>query len=134
MKYEQLENGNLKISLENDDDAEELQTMIDRASNLDHGVLADILEYTGWQGNSELLQVQPEDIGALTDAPILTDDMTYTDGDTDKREVVGQVWWYPEYAVYSFAKVLLEEKEVIFTLAPSDEPTATAGEVAATAE
>lgn len=120
MDYEILANGNLKLTLEGEEDREEVREMLEKATHKDHGFLADLLEYTKWQPNGELHQVSPEELGALTDAPILTDDVTYED-DTDKRLIIGKVWWYPEYQVLSFAEELLKHGEVVFTLAPADE-------------
>jgi len=45
----------------------------------------------GWE------MVPPEDIGALTAAPILTDDISRDD--EGRVTDVGRVFWYPDYAV-----------------------------------
>ncbi len=114
MEFNVLANGNLEIVAE-DGDKEELQDLLSKSMHKDHGFLADLLEYTGWSGNGRLHQVQPELIGALTDAPILTDDMIFGD---DGSEVVGNVWWFPNYQVVSFAETLIRDGRVVFTKAP----------------
>lgn len=114
MEFNKTGRGNLEIVAE-DGDKEALQDLLDKCTHKDHGFLADLLEYTGWSGNGHLYQVQPEWIGALTDAPILTDDMIFGD---DGSEVVGNVWWFPNYQVESFAETLIRDGRVVFTPAP----------------
>lgn len=118
MKFNILPSGNLELAIEDDLDREELQESYDKAQNhRDHGVLADLLEFTGWTPNGRLYQVAPESIGALTDAPILTDDMSFSDD--GRQEVVGKVWWFPNYQVESFAETLIKAGRVVFTQAAS---------------
>ena len=117
MKFEFTPNGNLRIIAESAD-AEMLADMKTRNGTNDVGFMADMLEETGWSPNGRLLQVQPEDIAALTEAPILTDDRTIEDnGDVT---VHGRVWWFPNYMVTNFADELIENGETIFSLAPAN--------------
>jgi hypothetical protein len=115
MKFNIDANGNLELTRE-EAEKEELQEMLDKATHKDHGFLADVLEDTGWQPNGMLYQVQPEWIGALTDAPLLADDVDYSDDDTPT--VTGTVWWFPNYMVESFAETLIRTGKVVFTKAP----------------
>lgn len=108
-----LDSGNLEITC-GDEDKEDLQDLLDRCTHRDHGFLADLLDHTGWQGNGQLHQVQPEWVAALTDAPILTDDLVLSD-DADMPKVEGTVWWYPDYMVKSFAEELISTGRVVFT-------------------
>src|SRR5579872_232493 len=56
--------------------------------------LGEVIE---WQLGNGWSWVRPEDISALTDAPILSDDIEYNDhGDVVS---VGAVYWYPQYDV-----------------------------------
>jgi hypothetical protein len=111
MKFEQLPSKNLALIME-PADADEVAEMLRNATHLDHGFLADLLEYARWPGNGLLYQVSPEWVAALTDAPMLTDDLELTDaGDANVR---GQVWWYEPYQVSSFAEVLLRDGRVVF--------------------
>ena len=80
-------------------------------------MLSLLFEETGWSGNGELYEVAPEDIGALTSAPIITDELNIEDDGA--RKVLGEVWWYPNYMVSSWVEVLRETGEVIFTHAPA---------------
>lgn len=115
LDFKILDSGNLEITCE-DADKEDLQDTLDRCTHRDHGFLADLLEDTGWSGNGRLYQVQPEWIAALTDAPILTDWLVHTDED-DMPEVDGTVWWYPDYAVKSFAEELISTGRTVFVRA-----------------
>lgn len=115
MQFNITPNGNLEITCE-ENDKQDLQDMLDKSTHKDHGFLADLLENTGWSPNGQLHQVQPEWIAALTDAPILTNDLLYDL--EDSPTVSGTVWWFPNYQVESFAETLIREGKVIFTKAP----------------
>ena len=117
MKFEIQPSGNLEIACTDPEDKEELQEILDKAPHRDHGFLAGLLEYTGWAPNGRLYQVRPEDIAALTDAPILTDDLEARDDGT--RFVHGKVWWFPDYMIRSFAEELIRNGRVVFILAPT---------------
>lgn len=114
MKFKTLPNGNLEITCEEDEKAD-LQEVLDRVTHRDHGFLAEILEYTGWQSNGQIFQVQPEWVSALTESPILTDDILYDL--EDSPTVSGTVWWFPNYQVESFAETLIRDGRVVFTAA-----------------
>lgn len=85
-------------------------------------ILYDLLEdwlCNGWE------MVPPEDIGALTSAPILSDEVERDDnGEITK---VGAVYWFPDYAVTCELDVLADNGEVFFPAAKSieDEPALT---------
>ena len=118
MNFEITPNGNLKLSLE-DGDKDALQYAFDNHGANDDMFLAEILEHTGWQGNGRLFQLSPEDIGALTEAPILTDCKDIADDGTITK--VGNVWWFPNYMITSFAQKLMESGSVVFDAAPENE-------------
>ena len=105
MKHSILENGDLEITLEPDDDREEVAAWRgnDWPELFDSGLH---LFGNGWDA------VAPEWIGALTDAPIVTDGMTIKDDDT--REVYGKVWWFPNYQVEDPIETLVETGRVVF--------------------
>jgi hypothetical protein len=73
-----------------------------------HDLLEDHL-CNGWE------MVPPEDIGALTSSPILSDSAVRDDD--DKLTSIGDVYWFPEYQVKSELEELLEKGFVDFTLA-----------------
>ena len=71
--------------------------------------LGEVIE---WQLGNGWSWVRPEDIGALTDAPILSDDIAYDDqGDVVS---VGAVYWYPRYDVSDPVACLLTDGSVEF--------------------
>src|SRR4051812_18821518 len=107
MKTTILANGNLEVALTAEDDRDEVR---ERMSGYNW---TDIFEQefcNGWG------PVPPEAIGALTDAPILTDDLSVEDDGTPV--VLGRVWWFPNYQVEDPAETLANEGRVVFTLAP----------------
>jgi len=71
-----------------------------------------------------LVFIRPENIGALTDAPILTDDADYSDeamlaGGPVPAEGAN-VWWFPDYAVCDPWEELKNRGRVVFTKAESE--------------
>jgi hypothetical protein len=115
MNYKILANGNLEISL-NRGDKRDIRELVE--SNPHDGIfMAELLEHTGWSPNGQLYQVNANDVGGLTDAPILTDERDFADDGT--VTVRGRVWWYPNYAVKHFGKELLETGRTVFQVAPS---------------
>jgi|ADurb_Met_03_Slu_FD_contig_31_747527_length_420_multi_1_in_0_out_0_1 hypothetical protein len=114
MKIEKTSNGNLTIVAETSD-MEMLTEMKERVGNDDLRFMDELLEETGWSGNSVLMSISPEDVGGLTEAPIVTDDRTIED---DGKVVVnGNVWWFPNYMVENFADTLIQNGRVTFMLA-----------------
>lgn len=56
--------------------------------------------------------VPPEEIGALTSAPIISDDFTIED---DGHGVVnGNVWWFPNYQITSEIEEIFSNEGAIF--------------------
>ena len=86
------------------------------AANGQYVAIADLIADYGMAENGDLYDVLPEWIGALTSAPIVTDDMTIEDNGT--VVVLGQVWWFPDYAVIDPVETLVNKGKVIFTAAP----------------
>ncbi|WP_060192272.1 hypothetical protein [Burkholderia ubonensis] len=106
------ENGNVSFILEGDD-AEMLDRFEGQAQrNLDHEVLFNMLDHFGFLGNAKYLPILPEHIGALTDAPMFTDELEVSDA--GEHEVKGAVWYYPDYQVKLFSQVLQTEGKVTF--------------------
>lgn len=111
MDFKITENGNLEISRTRKDMAD-LREIRAREPNNDLIQLCEILELTGWAANGRLYQINPEDVAALTDAPMLADDVSYEDDGTVL--VPGNVFWYSNYQVSNFFDVLYKEGKVIF--------------------
>lgn len=110
MKYAILPNGNLEITLDSTDDREEIAEWRGVEWWEMFGAFGLGLQGNGWTS------VEPEWIGALTDAPIVTDDFTLDDA--GKYEVNGRVWWFPNYMMEDPVETLLEKGAVVFTCAP----------------
>jgi len=122
MKYEILPSGNLQFSIDKDcakrymlEDLDMLQDIKDLYEGDDIVSLYEFLDNFGYSTNGYLWGIMPEDVGALTGAPMLSDDVEYTD---DGNIVVsGNVWWYPDYAVSNWLDVLIKNGSVVFTKA-----------------
>jgi len=72
---------------------------------------SEVLSATGGNG---LEMVAPEDIGALTSAPIFSDDF----GRADSGEVAhcGRVFWFPDYMVRDPWEELKNKGRVVFPI------------------
>jgi hypothetical protein len=121
MKIDKAPNGNLVIVAQKED-IEELKAIKDLCGDNDIQFMDEMLESNGWAGNSVLMRIDPEDVGALTDAPIVTDDRTIEDNGS--VTVNGNVWWFPNYMVENFAETLIREGSVTFVLATDVEKNA----------
>jgi len=60
---------------------------------------------SGWE------MIRPEEIAALTDAPILADDVERDD--RGRLTAVGRVYWYPEYQLLDPIEELRERFEIV---------------------
>ena len=71
--------------------------------------LAEVIEWqlcNGWEF------LRPEEVGALTDAPILSDDV---ERDTQGNVThVGKIYWWPQYERFDPVEQLLEQGTIIF--------------------
>jgi len=110
-KYVELDkqvNGDLRITLlpEAREDVQEISSSQQLSAD---AKLAETIEWHLGEGWSF---VNPEDIGALTEAPILSEDVDY---DNRGQAKVGVVFWYPEYEVKDPVEQLLENGFVDFT-------------------
>ncbi|MFY2597413.1 hypothetical protein ACOTHJ_15385 [Achromobacter xylosoxidans] len=110
-------NGALTFVLETGD-RDDIENLIDQAercaNNIDHSVLSSMLDFYGYIGNGVLRPIQASSVGALTDAPMFSDDVDIEDD--GKEKVRGRVWWFPDYAVKSFAHDLMDKGSVTFQL------------------
>lgn len=116
-----LENGNLQFSIEgiSVDDLAELQDLYEqekREAVLFGNIFEDLLH--------ESFYFVPEnnytDIGALTDAPILSDYDWWND-EEGQQEFMNEMngltlWWFPDYQIRNAFEELLLHKKVEFTL------------------
>jgi hypothetical protein len=103
------DDGNLTIALTRSGRSEFATIMEERDAHGIHAALVALLEDhvgNGWE------MVPPEDIGALTAAPILTDDILR---DEEGRVVeIGRVFWYPDYAVRDEIEELRRDLVLVF--------------------
>lgn len=119
MRHTMLPNGNLKIT----------------AGNRDRESLAYELRERGYYGGEsyvaeamrdQLTFIRPECIGALTEAPILTDEADYSEEVMEQGEggpipyPDAHVWWFPDYAIRDPWEELSRRGYVEFQAAPKD--------------
>lgn len=73
-----------------------------------------LYELTEHQRCNGMLQiVSPEEIGALTDSPILSTDYEYISENTDDM-IYKSIFWFPNYMVQSLIETLKETGSVFF--------------------
>jgi hypothetical protein len=106
------EKGNLRIVLQGRADKTWVRNALQERGGNDRAFLDDLLEHTGWLGNAVLTQLAAEQVAALTDAPILTNEVRYDDNGNVTH--IGDVFWYPGYEVHHFGEVLLANGFVTF--------------------
>jgi hypothetical protein len=63
--------------------------------------------------NSEWTFARPEDIGALTSAPVLSDEVEQDEHGTVTR--VGRVFWWAQYEVKDAVETLLRDGQILLT-------------------
>ncbi len=114
---EELSTGDLKMSLnpKNTDAREDVQYLYDFRSS-GGSALWDLLENSRYIGN-DWHEVQPAEIGALTDAPIIGYRAQYDSEDSQQPDRYEKIWWFPNYQVEDFLETLLKDGAVIFTKA-----------------
>lgn len=115
MRREITPNGNLVIVATNQD--RKYLSALYRAPMSYYGAESLVAEAF----HEDLTFIRPSAIGALTSAPILTDDADYAEEAMERGGPVpyddAHVWWYPNYAVSDPWEVLKNTGRVVFTLA-----------------
>jgi hypothetical protein len=109
VQFKKLENGNLRISL-----IEEERSEVEEISQNGKGIDAQFIEIIEHQLCNGWDMIKPEEIAALTSAPILSDSAIY-----DDRGIltgIDEVWWYPNYAIFNEVEELLEHGYIDFDL------------------
>lgn len=111
-----LNNGNLMISLTPEGRAA-VEAAAEQGQNTDSThFIHDLFEWqvcNGWEW------IAPEEIGALTDAPILSDS---ADRDEQGRLTkIGKVYWFPNYQIESAVQTLYDTGTVTFAGVPSEQ-------------
>jgi hypothetical protein len=106
-EFEKQVNGNLRIVL-----LEEARVDVQEIASKELDADSRLAEVVDWQLSNGWSFVRPEDVSALTDAPIITEDI-----DTDNQGnvlKVGTVYWYQQYEVRDPVAQLLENGYVEF--------------------
>ena len=102
-------NGNLVVTLTPEGKQEIADAIADSKNIGSDDFMLELFEYelcNGWG------VVNPEDVGALTDSPLFSDETVFDeDGDF---ESVGRIYWFPNYQIESPVETLYEKGEVIF--------------------
>lgn len=102
IRTQELPNGDLQISVQDKSEQQEIADAVAGGDVSDQSMI-DAFEHMTSNGFD---WVAPEEIGALTSAPILRYD--------------NKVWWYPDYQVRSPMEDLAETGTTTFTLAPEE--------------
>ena len=105
-------------------------TVLLTADNESRAELADLLrrdngfnraaQYVGEQLHEDWEFVAPEDVGALTDSPILAECDGLDRDDHGELTAVGKVCWFPDYMVRDPWEELRNRGRTVFSLAPED--------------
>lgn len=118
MEIQILANGALSLKADQDD----IETIQAHPEWDDVGALCELTESYWTNGG-----YQPFDAGlgnpfvGLTSAPCIAESMSYDDN--GKAEVDGRLWWFPDYALRSPIRELVEKGEVVFASGdPSPQP------------
>jgi len=108
-EFEKQANGNLRIVL-----LPEARAEVEEIASKELDADSRLAETIEWQLSNGWSLLPPEDIGALTEAPILSEEVDYDDqGNVDQ---VGTVYWYPQYDVFDPIGQLLTNGFVEFVL------------------
>ena len=105
----------LKLTDEGREELNALRFGVDGWVKGTNDILLDMLEdhlCNGWE------MVPPEDIGALTSAPILSEEVVRDDYGT--LVSVGKVYWFPNYQIECELETMLETGEVFFPAAQEE--------------
>lgn len=130
--FEKLPDGNLKISLTEHPIWDLREDCGWDAETKTSKKILDIWEVLEFQMCNGWDMIAPERIGALTDAPIITDNLCeYSEDDPEygeedtfghpKIKSLDEVWWYPNYMISDPVGELLERGYVIFTSSKNSE-------------
>lgn len=108
MDFKILPNGNLKIFWDINNYREIISELEEQDLQWYHrdANLWDLFENLFC--DSELEQIDPLEIGALTSSPLV--------GIRDKNDTVIEVWWYPNYAITSPLEDLIKDDFTIFEI------------------
>lgn len=111
MNIDILPNGNLHLSLEEDDDREEIADKRERHSV--DAVLWDLMEPYWANGSFEPFSAEDGNpFVGLSSAPCIAEEMDVDDD--GKKTIVGRFWAYTDYMLTDPIQVLLDKGEVVF--------------------
>lgn len=120
LDFEQLPDGNLKVLL-TPEGREELEALIEDISDdcqdkiwrqPTENIWYELTESHWTNGSYEMLR--PEDIGALTEAPIIGLDIARNDDNVVVLDDISRVWYYPDYMIKDELSELLDHGHLIF--------------------
>jgi hypothetical protein len=111
LNFEILKNGNLAITATKDG-----IELISESNNTHNDTWWDLLEYTSCNGSYTL--VEPHEVGALTDSPIIAENIEYDEIDGKLIKIFpDKIWWFPEYCIIDELEKLKNGETIEFTLA-----------------
>lgn len=112
MRFSITPKGSLCISISGKGDYAWVKDAVEKYPD-DRLFIAELLEHTGWMGNGRLMQVEPHQVGALTDSPLLTDEVLYNKHG-DVKGVGKHLWYFDNYALRHCGEVMLDRGGVTF--------------------
>jgi hypothetical protein len=118
LSFLELPNGNLNIQLTTRGRMELEELLYKQVDNdmIWQELLDDSMSNGSYEG------VLPEQIGALTNAPIIGNDSSFVDMDDSGNnyedcKVWAKIWWFPQYETTDEIELLRSKEGVIFTRA-----------------
>lgn len=115
MQYKEMPNGDLRFAASVSDREDLAQAYADGGYPKAEALVVDSVIGNG------LEFVAPENIGALTNAPIFSDGFWHRDNGQPMLHKDAKVWWFPDYQVIDPWARLRDLGYVDFTLAPSSD-------------
>lgn len=111
LKFDVMPDGNLKIILTPDGKIS-LKELIEEEKSYAE-IWACLMENEHCNGG--YVMISAEEIGALTDAPIICSPDGLTHNDNGRTvNLNANIWWFPDYCVVNELKELLKNKSIIF--------------------
>lgn len=113
----ELADGNLEVTFDDAVTAEDIDDLRHDMTRLDEVAILQEGTESYWTngGYRPFSAADANPAVGMTEAPCIAEDIAFHDD--GRAEVVGKLWWFPNYAVESFLDTLIASRRVVFTLA-----------------